>query len=242
MNVNFIYILWLFVPFLGTFLGVVPTLFIKEANNRLLNITFGFSAGVMLAASVWSLIIPSIELNCFNPKFLVPTIGYVSGVMLMLIIDKFTHSKKEESNYKNMLFAVNVHNFPEGMCVGVSLSAFLKGSVSFSGFSALAIGIAIQNVPEGFIVSMPLISQGKGKKKAIISGAISGLFELIGGFCALIITTVVSKILPFTLAFSAGAMQWVVYSELLPQAQTKLSQICCVFGFLIMMVLDVALG
>ncbi len=233
-------ILILLLPFLGTVIGSLPSLFIPKNNDKLLNVLFGFSAGIMLAASIWSLLIPSVELSTVQPKFLMAVIGYLFGLALMLIVENVGLKGEKTDKFSNMVFAINVHNFPEGMSVGVCLAGMIGGKIGFGVPLSLAFGIAIQNIPEGSIVALPLASGGKGRKKAVLACVISGLFEFFGAIIALLVTSFATSMLPFMLSFSAGAMQWVVFRELVPEAKTKLATICCGIGFLIMMVLDVA--
>lgn len=246
------------IPFLGTTLGAALVFFMKKNINKSLEKTLlGFASGVMIAASVWSLLLPSIELasNSGVPPFIPPAIGFLLGVLFLIIIDKLTsniyakHPTKNRKKNSFMLFlAVTLHNVPEGMAVGVAFAGFMKGTpgLTFMGALILAVGIGIQNAPEGAIISMPLKSEGYSKKKAFLIGVISGVVEPISALLTILLTNIVVPVLPYLLAFAAGAMIYVVAEELIPEASrgkhTYLGTIGVSLGFVIMMVLDVALG
>ena len=248
------------IPFIGTTLGATMVFFMKsKLSSNIEKLLAGFASGVMIAASIWSLIIPSIE-SSNNMKFFswVPaTIGFLIGIITLIIFDRWI-SKLENSDNKYkirdknnlMLFiTVTLHNIPEGMAVGVALAGALIGNVgiSMAGAISLAIGIAIQNFPEGSIISMPLKNSGMSKMKAFAYGTISGIVEPIASIITIFSTKFIVPILPYVLSFAAGAMIYVVINELLPVEKNdnimkNLSTIGFTIGFLIMMILDVTLG
>lgn len=254
--------LGLMIPFLGTFAGASCVLFMRNSLNALLEkILLGFASGVMVAASVWSLLIPAIEMSEAYGKwaFAPAASGYAAGIAFLYGLDKLIPhlhlgGKKPEGmksglNKTVMLaLAVTLHNIPEGMAVGVVFAGVLSGSheVTMAGAYALAVGIAIQNFPEGAIISMPMKNNGTGKKKAFLYGVLSGVVEPIGAFLTILITGAIEKALPFLLAFAAGAMFFVVVEELIPEASadgdSDGATLGFAVGFLIMMILDVALG
>lgn len=254
--------LGLMIPFLGTFAGASCVLFMRNSLNALLEkILLGFASGVMVAASVWSLLIPALEMSEGYGKwaFVPAASGYAAGIAFLYGLDKLIPhlhlgGKKPEGmksglNKTVMLaLAVTLHNIPEGMAVGVVFAGVLSGSheVTMAGAYALAVGIAIQNFPEGAIISMPMKSNGTGKKKAFLYGVLSGVVEPIGAFLTILVTGAIEKALPFLLAFAAGAMFFVVVEELIPEASadgdSDGATLGFAVGFLIMMILDVALG
>ena len=249
-------------PFLGTVLGAAGVFFLKGAMNRTLQRTLtGFAAGVMVAASVWSLIIPAMEQSehlgklAFFPAF----VGVWAGFLFLLALDHLIphlhlNSDCPEGSKCNlgkstmMVLAVALHNLPEGMAVGVVVAGWLSGSesISFAGALALALGIALQNLPEGAIISMPLKSGGMSRGRAFGYGVLSGVVEPIGAILTILLADMMVPILPYLLCFSAGAMLYVVVEELIPEmSEGEHSNIGTVFfavGFTLMMVLDVALG
>ena len=252
----------IFIPFLGTTLGAACVLFMKnKLNNKVRKALTGFASGVMVAASIWSLIIPAIEQSSGMGKFsfLPAFIGFWCGILFLLILDKAVphlHLDSEESEGPKvqlkkttmLVFAVTLHNIPEGMAVGVVFAGVISGNsgISIMGAMVLAIGIAIQNFPEGAIISMPMKSNGKGKGRAFLYGILSGIVEPIAAFVTILITGVIEKALPFLLAFAAGAMLFVVVEELIPEASgdgdSDGATLGFAAGFLIMMILDVALS
>ncbi len=254
--------LGILIPFLGTTLGAAMVFFMKNAmNNKLEKLLLGFASGVMIAASVWSLLIPSISMAEGQGKiaFVPASIGFLLGVGFLLVLDiliPHLHFNSDEpegvkSKLKKttmMVLAVTLHNIPEGMAVGVILAGALSGSSGITMASALAlsIGIAIQNFPEGAIISMPLKSEGVPKIKSFLYGTLSGIVEPIGAIITILLTSTVVPILPYLLSFAAGAMIYVVVEELIPSSQegdhSNLGTIGVAIGFVIMMVLDVALG
>ena len=250
------------IPFVGTCLGAALVFFMKGAMPRNVQRALtGFAAGVMVAASVWSLIIPAMDHASHMGKlaFLPAFIGVWAGVLFLLLLDHVIphlHMNSECVEGRDcglgkstmLVLAVALHNLPEGMAVGVLLAGWMNGSESISGMAvlALAIGIAIQNVPEGAIISMPLKSNGMKSGKAFVIGALSGVIEPIGAALTILLATVLTPVLPYVLAFAAGAMLYVVVEELIPEmSEGEHSNIGVLFftvGFSLMMVLDVALG
>ena len=228
-------ILGLIIPFLGTVLGAGMVFFMrKQINPKIEKILLGFAAGVMISASVWSLMQPSMEMA--TEEGLVPwlpaTIGFILGVTFLLILDSITphiHLRRNEqegikSKLKKvsmLVFAVTLHNIPEGMAVGVVLAGIIVGNtgLTLAGALALSIGIAIQNFPEGAIISMPLKAEGVNKIKAFGYGVLSGIVEPIAAIITICLINVVQPILPYLLAFAAGAMIYVVVEELIPESQ-----------------------
>lgn len=239
-------------PFFGTALGSACVFFMKnKINDKIEKALLGFAAGVMVAASVWSLIIPSIEksVHLGTLSFLPALIGLWLGVVTMTVIDKLIPEPNTEnnSNNKSMLFmAVTIHNFPEGMAVGAAISALISGSdsVSVASVFVLSVGIAIQNIPEGSIISMPLAA--KGKIKAFLYGVLSGVAEPLGAVITILFASFITPTLPYVLSFAAGAMLFVSANELIPQMtvgeKSHLGTAMFSLGFTVMMCLDVALG
>ncbi len=250
------------IPFLGTALGAAMVFFMKEAMDaRLQKLLLGFAAGVMIAASVWSLLIPAIEMaEAAGKTAWVPAVvGFLVGVGFLLALDTLiphlhldstTPEGRPSTLGKSLMLvlAVTLHNIPEGMAVGVVLAGMRAGNeaISAAGALALAAGIALQNFPEGAIISMPLVSTGISKRKAFGYGLLSGVVEPVGAVLTILLTSLVTPILPYVLAFAAGAMIYVVVEELIPEAQagahSNIGTIGAALGFALMMVLDVALG
>ena len=249
-------------PFIGTVLGACGVFFLKsELKPNIQKFFLGFASGVMIAASVWSLIIPSIN-QCESMgkfAFIPAVVGIILGMLFLLILDKITphlHINSEEpegpaSKLKKttmLVLAVTLHNIPEGMAVGVVVAGFMTGTSGVTAASAiaLAIGIAIQNFPEGAIISLPLKSEGSSKGKAFLYGMLSGIVEPIAAIITILLSSYIIPVLPYLLSFAAGAMIYVVVEELIPEsAQGSHSNIGTIgfgFGFIIMMILDVALG
>ena len=249
-------------PFLGTTLGAACVFFLKGKMNRTLQrILTGFAAGVMVAASIWSLIVPAMEQSAHMGKlaFLPAFAGVWGGFLFLLLLDHIIphlhlNSQCPEGTQCNlgkstmMVLAVALHNLPEGMAVGVVAAGWLTGneSISAAGALALALGIALQNLPEGAIISMPLKSNGMKRGKAFGYGVLSGLIEPIGAILTILLAEYLVPALPYLLSFAAGAMLYVVVEELIPEmSEGEHSNIGTVFfavGFSLMMVLDVALG
>lgn len=255
-------ILGLGIPYLGTVLGAFMVFLMKDKiNARVQKLLLGFASGVMIAASIWSLIIPSIDMSESLGKFrcIPAALGFMIGILFLLILDNIIphlhlDTKKPEglpSKFKKttmMLLAVTLHNIPEGMAVGVIFAGAMAGttSITMAGAFALAIGIAIQNFPEGAIISMPLKLNGMSKPKAFLYGALSGIVEPIGAIVTILLTNLVVPILPYILSFAAGTMIYVVVEELIPESQmgehTDIGTIGVAIGFVLMMVLDVTLS
>ncbi len=247
----------LLIPFLGTALGSAFVFFMKRDMPPLVQkILLGFASGVMVAASVWSLIIPAIGMGKGPSAVVAPVIGLLAGFAFLLLIDYVTPHihpvggpegpKSRLSRTTKLALAVTIHNFPEGMAVGVAIAGALTADFHLAGALALSLGIAIQNVPEGAIISMPLRAEGNSRLRAFGIGALSGIVEPLGGALVLLLATSVIGIMPYMLAFAAGAMLYVVVEELVPEySQGRHSNIGTVgfaIGFALMMVLDVLLG
>ena len=252
----------LLIPFLGTTLGAACVFFMKkEMNDIVQRALTGFAAGVMVAASIWSLLIPAIEQSEGMGKFaFVPAvIGFWLGVLFLLMLDhviphlhrnsQVAEGPKSKLQRTTMLvLAVTLHNIPEGMAVGVVFAGYLTGNaqITAAGAMALAIGIAIQNFPEGAIISMRLRSEGMNKGKAFLGGMLSGIVEPIGAVLTILAASLIVPALPYFLSYAAGAMLYVVVEELIPEmSEGEHSDIGTIFfavGFSVMMVLDVALG
>ena len=255
-------ILGIMIPFAGTTLGAACVYFMKKGIRQ--NVEkglLGFAAGVMVAASVWSLLIPSMNLSADMGRlaFLPAVTGFFCGILFLLFLDGHVphlHIGCDEPEgpsctlKKNtmLVLAVTLHNIPEGMAVGVVFAGFLMGSgnITLTGALALAIGIAIQNFPEGAIISLPLRSEGNKRSRSFALGVLSGAVEPVGAILAIALASIVTPILPYMLAFAAGAMIYVVVEELIPEASegehSNLGTIAFAIGFALMMMLDVALG
>lgn len=252
----------LMIPFLGTTLGAAMVFFMKKEMHRgMEKFLLGFASGVMIAASVWSLLIPAIDMSQEQGQiaWLPATAGFLGGMAFLLVLDSLiphlhlesTEPEGVESSLKKttmLVLAVTLHNIPEGMSVGVIFAGALIGDagITMAGAFALAIGIAIQNFPEGAIISMPLRSEGVSRSRAFVYGALSGVVEPIGAFVTILLAEQIVSALPVFLAFAAGAMIYVVVEELIPEAQvgehSNIGTVGVAFGFVIMMILDVALG
>lgn len=250
------------IPFLGTFLGAACVFFLKNAlRDSVQRALTGFAAGVMTAASVWSLLIPAMEQSAQMdmPAFLPAAIGFWAGVLFLLVLDHIIphlHQKSGQAEGPRsalrrttmMVLAVTLHNIPEGMAVGVVYAGHLAGGaqITAAGALALSLGIAIQNFPEGAIISLPLRAEGVKKSRAFLGGVLSGVVEPIGAVLTILAARHVIPALPYLLSFAAGAMLYVVVEELIPEmSQGKHDNTGTVFfaiGFSLMMILDVALG
>lgn len=255
-------VLGILIPFLGTTLGAGCVFFMRKSLGDLVQRSLaGFAAGVMVAASIWSLLIPAIEQseNMGKLSFLPAFMGFWVGVLFLLVLDHLIPHLHVGSNQTEgpktklgrttmMVLAVTLHNIPEGMAIGVMYAGFAAGSPQITAASALAlsIGIAIQNFPEGAIISMPLKAGGESKGKAFLGGVLSGIVEPIGAVLTILAANLVIPALPYLLSFAAGAMLYVVVEELIPEmSQGKHSNLGTIFfalGFSVMMTLDVALG
>ena len=243
-------IVGILIPFIGTSFGSSFVFFIKKNMNvEFQKMLVGFASGVMIAASIWSLIIPSVEManNSGTISFIPATIGFLLGILFLISINKLA-SKFEKTKKLNMLmFSVTLHNIPEGMAVGVCFAGVITGNVVLLAEAfILSIGIAVQNIPEGAIISMPLKFEGKSKKKAFLYGVLSGIVEPIAAIFTVILLNIIVKILPYLLSFAAGAMIYVVCEELIPEMhigkKTQSGVIGLSLGFVIMMILDITLG
>lgn len=247
----------LLVPFLGTTLGSAFVFFMKKDMPALVQkVLLGFASGVMVAASVWSLLIPAMNMGSGTSAVVAPTIGLLLGFAFLLLIDYITphiHPTGDQEGPRSRLsrttklaLAVTIHNFPEGMAVGVAIAGAATGDLSIAGALALSLGIAIQNVPEGAIISMPLRAEGNSRWRSFGIGTLSGIVEPVGGALVLLLTTAVTGIMPYMLAFAAGAMLYVVVEELVPEysqgSHSNVGTIGFALGFALMMVLDVVLG
>lgn len=252
----------LMIPFLGTTLGSAMVFFMrKEMKAGVQKFLSGFAAGVMVAASVWSLLIPAMEMSEPMGKlaFVPAAVGFLAGIGFLLALDELiphlhVNEEKPEGVHAALkkttmlVLAVTLHNIPEGMAVGVVFAGFLAGNVNLSlaGAFALTIGIAIQNFPEGAIISMPLKSASHSKSKSFFYGMMTGIVEPLAAAFTILLTNFVVPILPYLLSFAAGAMIYVVVEELIPEAQhgehTNIATVGVAFGFVLMMILDVALG
>ena len=253
----------LMIPFLGTALGSAMVFLMKnKMDDRLEKTLLGFASGVMVAASVWSLLIPSIEMAEQQAKigWLPATVGFLLGIAFLLVLDTvIPHLHVNETEPEGiktdklkkttmMVFAVTLHNIPEGMAVGVALAGAMSANsgITLAAALALSIGIAIQNFPEGAIISMPLKEEGMSKTNSFLLGALSGAVEPLFGLITILLTSLVVPILPYFLSFAAGAMLYVVVEELIPESQngshSNIGTIGFALGFVIMMILDVALG
>lgn len=235
-------IIGILIPFIGTIIGAACVYVMKkEINKKLEIIIYGFAAGVMMAALIWSLIIPAIDKGSIIPV----VVGLIIGVISFYFIDLYWDKKEDaEDKINNLMVAVTLHNIPEGMAVGVAFASYLSGGLNLASCYALAIGIAIQNFPEGSVISFPLLKKGFSKNKAFKYGFISAIFELLGTLVTLLFTNFVVAILPYMLAIAAGAMMYVIVVELIPEShnKSKLNVVGFLLGFIVMMVLDVMLG
>ena len=262
MNTTIKVLICIALPLLGTLLGAATVFFLKGAmSDRLQKALLGFAAGVMIAASVWSLLIPAIEMaeSSGGIAWLPAVVGFLLGIGFLLLLDTVVPHLHLNSDCPEgkpcglgksfmLVLAVTLHNIPEGMAVGVVLAGMIEGSTAVTAASALAlaVGIAIQNFPEGAVVSAPLVSSGLSRRRAFLYGAASGVVEPIGAIATILLTAFVTLILPYILSFAAGAMIYVVVEELIPESQSgthsNIGTIGAALGFALMMLLDVALG
>lgn len=262
MNETIKILVGIIIPLAGTVLGAAMVFFLKgEMKPFIQRLLLGFASGVMIAASVWSLLIPAIKMTEEQGgiAWLPAVVGFLLGIGFLLLLDSVIphlhidsdkpEGKKSKLGKNTMLvLAVTLHNIPEGMAVGVVFAGVLANSatISAAGAFALAIGIAIQNFPEGAIISMPLIGNGVSKRRAFSYGVLSGVVEPIGAIITILLTSLIIPVLPYILAFAAGAMIYVVVEELIPEAQSgehsNIGTIGVAIGFALMMFLDVALG
>ena len=258
-----IVIIGIIIPLIGTVAGAAMAfMFRGQLNPKLQKCFLGFASGVMIAASVWSLLIPAIDMSAEStalPAWFPASVGFLAGVGFLLLLDHVVpHLHTSESRPEGMksplgknamlILAVTLHNIPEGMAVGVVFAGLLAGGAGVTAASAIAlsIGIALQNIPEGAVISMPLVGEGMTKRKAFLYGSLSGAVEPVAAMAAVALTGLIVPALPYILAFAAGAMIYVVIEELIPEFQTgehsDAGTVCAAFGFVLMMVLDVALS
>ena len=252
----------LLIPLLGTMLGSAFVFFMKdEMSPRVQQSMLGFASGVMVAASVWSLLIPAMEMEAGRGSWSVlpAAVGFLLGIGFLLALDELTPHlhlgtdnpegpRSRLSRTAMLALAVTIHNLPEGMAVGVVFAGAEQGAAGLSLASAIAVslGIAIQNVPEGAIISMPMRAEGNSRWRSFLIGSMSGAVEPIGGLAVVLLASLLTPVLPYMLAFAAGAMFYVVVEELIPEASSgkhsNLSTIGFAVGFVLMMVLDVVMG
>lgn len=255
-------IIGLIIPFFGTTAGAACVFFMKQDFSRNVQRALtGFAAGVMVAASIWSLLIPAMEQESQMGKwaFLPAVAGFWLGVLFLLLLDHVIphlhrHPDQAEGPKSSLarstmlVLAVTLHNIPEGMAVGVVYAGYVSGNVLITagGAMALSLGIAIQNFPEGAIISMPLLAAGRSRGKAFVSGMLSGAVEPVAGALTIVLASLIVPALPYLLAFAAGAMIYVVVEELIPEmsngAHSHIGVLMFAAGFTLMMALDVALG
>ncbi len=255
-------IITLLIPFAGTLIGSSFVFFLKREMPPLFRkALLGFASGVMVAAAVWSLLIPSMEMSSGEgiSSVIPAAAGFILGVCFLLAIDFLTPHlhigddrpeglKSRISRTAMLALAVTIHNIPEGMAVGVVIAGALSDGISIAPAAAMAtaIGIAIQNIPEGAIISMPMRSEGNSRRKSFLIGALSGVVEPAGALIVILLASLMTAILPYFLAFAAGAMLYVVVEELIPEASegrhSNIGTVGFAVGFVLMMVLDVVLG
>ena len=252
---NYTLLLGILLPLAGTMLGSAFVFFMKkDIPDRLQKALLGFASGVMVAASVWSLLIPSIDMA--SESVVPAVVGFMAGILFLLLIDELTPhlhlgSQKAEgprsklSRTAMLALAVTIHNLPEGMAVGVVFAGEEQG-LTITAALAVAIGIAIQNIPEGAIISMPMHAEGNSRWRSFLIGSLSGVVEPLGSVAIILLASVLGTALPYLLAFAAGAMMYVVVEELIPETaqgrHTNLSTIGFALGFVLMMAMDVLLG
>ena len=249
-------------PFIGTALGAAMVFFLRdEISPRLQKILLGFASGVMMAASVWSLLLPAIDIASEQNMiaWLPAAVGFVGGMLFLLLLDTLIPHLHVNSNEAEgiqsklgrsakLMLAVTLHNIPEGMAVGVVLAGAMveNAGITLAGAMALSLGIAIQNFPEGAIISMPIKGDGNSKGRSFLYGMLSGIVEPIAAVITIVLIDHLLPALPFLLAFSAGAMIYVVVEELIPESQSgkhsNIATIGVAVGFTLMMILDVALS
>ena len=254
--------LGLIIPLLGTMLGAAFVFFMKgDMSPRVQKTLLGFASGVMVAASVWSLLIPAMDMGADAGKWSVfpAAVGFLLGIGFLLLLDEATPhlhlgTDKPEgprsrlSRTAMLALAVTIHNLPEGMAVGVVFAGAEQGisSISLASAVAVSLGIAIQNIPEGAIISMPMRAEGNSRWRSFLLGSLSGAVEPVGALAVVLLASLLTPVLPYMLAFAAGAMFYVVVEELIPEASTgkhtNLSTIGFAVGFVLMMVLDVVMA
>ena len=253
MNDTLYSIIGIIIPFLGTAFGSAFVLFLKKnINEKIQKLIVGFAAGVMIAASIWSLILPSAELAGEQGivNWIPPATGFILGIVFLILTNYVAEKFAEKRNGKKLnmiMFSVTLHNIPEGMAVGVCFAGFLTANAGITLMSAMAlsIGIALQNIPEGAIISIPFKLQGMRKGKSLLYGIMSGIVEPISAVITILLLNVVVPLLPYLLSFAAGAMIYVVIEELVPEMNNSkksvLGVIGVTIGFVLMMVMDMTL-
>lgn len=262
MNMDSAFIATLLIPFAGTVIGSAFVFFMKREMPALLQkALLGFASGVMVAASVWSLLIPSMEMTVSEgwTSVLPASVGFLAGIVFLLAIDYLTPHlhigedkpegpKSKISKTAMLALAVTIHNIPEGMAVGVLVAGAISDGMAIAPAAAMAtaIGIAVQNVPEGAIISMPMRAAGNSRWRSFLIGGLSGIVEPVGALLVILLASLMTPILPYFLAFAAGAMIYVVVEELIPEASegqhSNIGTVGFAVGFVLMMVLDVVLG
>lgn len=262
MNMDSAIIATLLIPFAGTVIGSAFVFFMKREMPALLQkALLGFASGVMVAASVWSLLIPSMEMTVSEgwTSVLTASVGFLAGIFFLLAIDYLTPHlhigedkpegpKSKISKTAMLALAVTIHNIPEGMAVGVLVAGAMSDGMAIAPAAAMAtaIGIAVQNVPEGAIISMPMRAAGNSRWRSFLIGGLSGIVEPVGALLVILLASLMTPILPYFLAFAAGAMIYVVVEELIPEASegqhSNIGTVGFAVGFVLMMVLDVVLG
>lgn len=250
-------LLALLIPLLGTALGSAFVFFMRHDLPSIMHkALLGFASGVMVAASVWSLLIPAIGMGSGHGAIVAPVIGLLLGFGFLLLIDRITphiHASGEAEGPQSKLsrttklaLAVTIHNFPEGMAIGVAIAGAAVADFNITAALALSLGIAIQNIPEGAIIAMPLRSEDNSRWRSFGIGALSGVVEPIGGALVLLLASSITGAMPYMLAFAAGAMLYVVVEELIPEtaegAHSNVGTMAFALGFALMMILDVVLG
>ncbi len=255
-------VLGILVPFIGTSLGAAMVFLLKkEINPKIQKLLLGFASGVMIAASIWSLILPSVELakEAKTIEWLPAAVGFVAGMLVLLLLDSVIPHQHIDSEVpeghksalgksKLLFLSVTLHNIPEGMAVGAVFAGLLAAGqeISIAAAFSLSVGIALQNFPEGAIISMPLKAGGNGKGKAFLYGVFSGIVEPVAALITVLFSAVIMPVLPYLLSFAAGAMIYVVVEELIPESQSgdhsNIATIGVMLGFVIMMIMDMALG
>ena len=255
-------VIGLLIPLLGTIAGSAFVFFMKdEMPERVQKSLLGFASGVMVAASVWSLLIPAMEMEEGEGAWAVvpAAVGFLLGMGFLLLIDELTPHlhlgtsqpegpRSKLSRTAMLALAVTIHNLPEGMAVGVVLAGAGQGveTISMASAVAVSLGIAIQNIPEGAIISMPMRAEGNSRWRSFMLGSLSGAVEPVGGLAVILLASLLTPVLPYMLAFAAGAMFYVVVEELIPEASSgrhsNLSTIGFAIGFVLMMVFDVVMG
>lgn len=252
----------LIIPFLGTVFGSGCVFFLRDQlKPSIKKALLGFASGVMVAASVWSLLIPSMDMSEGLGKmaFIPAAAGFLLGIIFLLVMDRAvphlhlgaSEAEGPKTSLKKttmLVLAVTLHNIPEGMAVGVVFSGLItsNSNITLMGAMALSIGIAVQNFPEGAIISLPLCNEGVSRRRAFAYGAFSGIVEPVAAFITVLLSSLIEPVLPYLLSFAAGAMVYVVVEELIPEANegehSNIGTIGFAVGFVIMMILDVALG